>query len=413
MLTRHKKWLLPLFRQIRELRAQPFENRLLALEIQEQLLYRIGRAERRIRQIRKENKDIKRSLAQPGTPKEAARKAKARSKAGEERIEHQRTLISVLRSVGDSIAFIYGDRWDLKQMAQKEDSGFLTGKRGARLERKILRKAYGVGATVVLNDLTHTLRHGDIAVFRPDLWPEGGSPFQLIEVKSRRGGDAARTSRQMDAAKKVFHYISTDEKEAENGLWQRVSIKEEPQYHFTDATRLMCNLPPAGWLVEEVEPGLYYVLIDCAYEGSYEAIFGKILGRGKSMMLSVNDMKKATLAYYPFPLSVEDPEALMRFYNGKFVMFAIVDLEKVNERLAKHSLEATPNDNHEFPWRVSPLGQDSPSEGDISYVGYHPIGRLAAEFLRLDWLLDNIVTAPSKDVIAQYAAKKAADFSGS
>jgi hypothetical protein len=413
MLTRHKKWLLPLFRQIRELHAQPLEKRLLALEIQEELLCRIGRAERRIRQIRKENKEIKRSLAQPGTHKEAARKAKARNKAGEERIEHQQTLISVLRSVGDSIAFIYGDRWDLKQMVQKEDSGFLTGKRGARLERGILRKMYEVGATVVLNDLTHTLRHGDIAIFRPDLWPEGGSPCQLIEVKSGRGGDAARTSRQMDAAKKVFDYISTDEKEAENGLWQRISVNEQPQYHFTDATRLICNLPPAGWLVEEVEPGLYYVLIDCAYEGSYESIFGEILSRGKSFMLSVNDTKKLTVAYYPFPLSVEDSEALLRFYNGDFVMFVMVDLEQVNERLAKHSLKVTPNDNDEFPWRVSSLGQDSPSEEDISYVGYHPIGRLAAEFLRLDWLLDNIVTGPSRGVIAQYVAKKVADFSGS
>jgi hypothetical protein len=376
---------------------------MLALEIQEQLLYRIGRAEQLIRKIRKENKDIKRSLSQPGTPREAARKAKARNEAGDTRIEQQQTLILVLRSIGDSIAFIYGDRWDLKQMVQKEDSGFLSGKRGARMERSILRKAFGIGATVVLNDLTHTLRHGDLAVFRPDLWPDGGSPCFLIEVKSGRGGDAARASRQKTAANKVSDYLFTDKRESENGLWQRISVKEEPQYHFADATRLMCRLPHAGWLVEEVEPGLHYALIDCAHdEISYETIFGEIFSRGKPFMLSVNEMKQQTLAYWPFPLSIDDPEALFRFYNGDFVMFVIVDLEKAGERLSRHSLQLASSGYDDFPWRVSPIGEDSPTKEDISYLGHHPIGRLAAEFLRLDWLLDKIVAGPSREAIAQY-----------
>jgi|GEM_PF-1527373 len=398
MLQRHKKWLLPLFQQVRDLRAQPIEKRLLALEIQEQLLYRMGRAERLIRKIRRENKDIRRSLAQPGTSKQVAGRAKAKNQAGHERIEGQQKLISVLRSIGDSIAFIYGDRWDLKQMVQKEDSGFLTGKRGARLERKIFRKAFEIGATVVLNDLTHTLRHGDIAIFRPDLWPDGGSPCLLIEVKSGRGGDSARTTRQMAAAKQMFDYLHTDRREVENGRWQRISVNEEPQYHFVDATRMMCNLPHAGSLVEEVEPGLHYALIDCAYEeGSYDRIFSGVLSRGKPFILSVNEMKDHTLAYFPFPLSIDSPEALFRFYEGDFVMFVIVDLEKVNERMAVHSLQVLPTSNDEMPWLVSPLGQDMASDEGHCYVGYHPIGRLAAEFLRLDWLLENIVAGPARD----------------
>lgn len=403
MLARHKVWLLPLFQKIRELQAKPLEKRLVSLEIQEQLLYRIGRAEHQVRMIRKENKSIKRALAQPGASREVARKAKAKNQAGYEKIEGQQILISVLRSIGDSIAFIYGDRWDLKQMVQKEASGFLTGKRGVRLERKIFRKAFEIGATVVLNDLTHTLRHGDIAVFRPDLWPDGGSPCLLIEVKSGRGGDAARASRQMTAIKRMIDYLSTDKREAENGQWQRISVAQEPQYHFADATRLMCNLPQAGWLMEEVEPGLHYVLIDSAYkEMSYDTIFGKVFSRGKPLMICVNDMKNQTLGYYPFPLSIEDPEALFRFYNGAFVMFVIVYLEQVNERLAKYSLQVTSSGNDEYPWMVSPIGVDVPNNEDISYVGYHPIGRLAAEFLRLDWLLDNMVAGTWREGIAQY-----------
>jgi hypothetical protein len=86
MFTRHNGWLVPLFRKIRELRAAPPEKRLLALEIQEKLLYRIVRAERLIRKIRKENKNIKKGLAQPGASREVARKAKAKNQAGHERL---------------------------------------------------------------------------------------------------------------------------------------------------------------------------------------------------------------------------------------------------------------------------------------------------------------------------------------
>jgi hypothetical protein len=76
MLTRQKKWLLVLFRELNELRAAPLMNRLLALKIQEQLLDRIGRAERLIRQIRHENKSIKKALALRGSDRNAAQRQK-------------------------------------------------------------------------------------------------------------------------------------------------------------------------------------------------------------------------------------------------------------------------------------------------------------------------------------------------
>jgi hypothetical protein len=403
MLTRQRKWLLTLFGQVRDLQASPLERRLLALEIQEQLLYRIGRAERLIRQIRKEIKTLKMSLARPGNPKGVAREIKTKHVAGIERIEDQQSLISILRSIGDSIAFIYGDRWDLKQMVQKEDSGFLTGKRGAKLERGILRKAFEIGATVVLNDLTHTLRHGDIAVFRPDLWPEGGSPFFLVEAKSGRGGYAARTARQMAATKEIFNYLSTDRKEAENGLWHRISVNQEPQYHFEKASKMMSDLPRGGWLIEEVEPGLHYVIIDCSIEEPpFDAIFGDIIRGRKPFLLSVNDMKKHALAYYPFPLSISPPEVLFSFCNGEFVMWVVVDLDHVNQVLALHSIKVAPGKDDEFPWQVLPIE----GEGIESYVGYHPIGRLAAEFLRLDWLLQNMVAGPAQEMISQYMSSE-------
>lgn len=408
MLTRNKKWLLALFGKVHDLRADPLAKRMLALDIQEEILLRMGRAEYLIRRIRRDNKQIKKTLAQRGTNRDAARDAKARYLAGEERIERQRTVISVLRSIGDAIAFIYGDRWDLKQLVMKEGSGHITRKQGTRLERRILRKAFEIGATVVMNDLTHTLRHGDITVFRPDLWPDGGSPFLLIEAKSGRGGDGSRTARQMAAVTRVFNYLSTDKREAEGGLWQRVSLIEAPHYHFEKATRMMTTLTHGGWLMEQVEPGLHYLLIDSAYPtGNYDLIFRELLASGPHFsVLSVNDMKKRQLGYYPFPLCVLDPEALFRFYNGEFVMFVFVDIDYVNLTLAPKGLRVTLEPDDEYPWQVlSSVGKDSAAESCESRVGFHPIGRLGAEFLRLDWFLQNIVAGPALDAFEKYKAE--------
>jgi hypothetical protein len=403
MLTRHKKWLLALFQQVNELRSDPLNKRLLALEIQEELLRRIGLAERLIRRIRSENRLTKKTLAQRNTQRDVARNAKVRHLAGEQRIAQQRILISILRSIGDSIAFIYGDRWDLKQMVLKEESGFITGKRGTRLERKILRKSFEVGATVVMNDLTHTLRHGDITVFRPDLWPEGGSPLLLIEAKSGRGGGNARKYRQLAAAKQVFDYLTADTREADGGIWQRVSVKEHPQYHFEEVTRMMMTLPHADWLMEEVEPGLHYVLINCSRETrEYGSIFGDLFSRIHPFMISMNDMKEQTLAYYPFPLCIHNPDALFRFYNGEFVMFVIVDLEHVNKLLIPHSISVTLSGSDEYPWMVSSTGTGAAPELSTYCIGFHPVGRLAAEFLRLDWLLENVVAGLAVDAMTKY-----------
>jgi hypothetical protein len=258
-----------------------------------------------------------------------------------------------------------------------------------------------------MNDLTHTLRHGDITLFRPDLWPEGGSPFVLIEAKSGRGGNRARKSRQEAAAKQVFDYLTTDKREADGGIWQRVSVNEHPLYHFEEAKRMMTTLPHTGWVIEEVEPGLHYVLIDCACEtGEYDSIFGELFSRSRPFMISVNDMKEQTLAYYPFPLSIHNPEALFRFYNGEFVMFVIVDLERVNEVLIPNSISVTLSGNDEYPWMVSSTTTDAGPEPSTSYVGFHPIGRLAAEFLRLDWLLRNMVTGALLDAATNYLKER-------
>jgi hypothetical protein len=225
VLSRYKSGLIALFARVHRLQADPTGKRLLALEIQEELLLRIGRAERVIRRTRNEIDALKCRLAQRGNDRETSRQIKAQRIGAENKIELQREVLAILRAVGDAIAFIYGDRWDLTQLVKHETSGFITGKRGTRFERRAFRQVFHVtkDAVAVLNDVTHTLRHGDITVFSPTSWPEGR--FGLFELKSGRGGSRSRTARQSEALERVSNYLRTDVRQAEDGsTWRRESI---------------------------------------------------------------------------------------------------------------------------------------------------------------------------------------------
>jgi hypothetical protein len=401
ILIHYKRTLISLFKKVRELQADPIQNRLTALDVQEELLRCIGRAESRIRRTRKVTGDIKARLSKRGNTRQESAYFKAVLDAGQLRVSQQKTLISVLRSIGDAIPFIYGDRWDLKQFTLKEDAGFITGKRGSRLERSLLRRAFAIGATVVMNDLTHTLRHGDITVFRPDLWPKGGSPFRLLEAKTGRGGNRARAERQKAAAKEIIKYITQDRREVDGYLWERVPASEEPQYHADTFTKLAATLPRCGWVLEEVEPGLHYLLWDGVPNEERDKVTRPLLEKiGPMLQLGVNEMQDASLGYYPFPLSIRDPDVLFRFYNNEFLANVFVSMDQVNAALADRGFRVTITNDVSFPWSASL--PDYLNEETGLKVGFYPLGRLASEFIRLDWLLKSLFGGPMFSFLEEY-----------
>lgn len=104
MLSRYKSGLIALFERVHRLQADPTGKRLLALEIQEELLLRIGRAERVIRRTRNEIDALKCRLAQRGNDRETSGRIKRQHIAGEKKIELQKQMLAILRAVGDAIA---------------------------------------------------------------------------------------------------------------------------------------------------------------------------------------------------------------------------------------------------------------------------------------------------------------------
>jgi hypothetical protein len=391
MLARYKKILISLFTKVHELRMEPLAKRMLALEIQEELLLRLVASERIVRKTKKALNNLKTQLRSRGNTKQVSEQIKKSIERLNANLDRQKYLMWCLRTVGDAIAFIYADKWEIKNYAFKQDAGFISGKAGTRLERGILRSGFKLGGTFVLNDLTNSLRHADITMFRAELWPEGNSPMIFIEAKSGKGGNKERAERQKKNIEEISQYITTDTKTLENGSWHRIEAKRESQHHFQTVENLIKRLSNERKIIQEVETGLYYILLDTRLPESdltdlLAPIFSMI---PNAFMLSVNDVKEQSLGYFPFTLSFVEPNSLFRFYNGEFLFMIIVDIESVNKRIANHKLKIhlTQDDSH--PMQV--ISQIPIKDYDGSYVGFHIIGRLAAEFLRLDWFIENVI----------------------
>jgi len=135
--------------------------------------------------------------------------------------------------------------------------------------------------------------------------PEGESPYLLIEVKMGSGGNQGRAARQKVVMKQIAEYLSNDTREVEGYLCQRVSVTQFPEYPGDTFTKLATALPRGGRIIEEVERGLYYILLDACKTHNYDEVFGPLLDKhGPMMLLRVNDMQRQYCGYSPFPLDV-------------------------------------------------------------------------------------------------------------
>ncbi|WP_380872108.1 hypothetical protein [Sphingomonas sp. DBB INV C78] len=345
---------------------------MLGLAIQERLITLISNAERRITARRGKTKRAKQELANRVSKDEASRR-KAEIGRASDAIGRDKALIGLCRDIGDSIAFLYADRWDIKPLAQKEPPGDITNKKGARLERAILRRLYNDGHSAVLNDLTGSLRHGDVTAFNR------AGYFHIIEAKSGSGGNRHRAARQQVNAQAILDYLARDEGVIMGQPLIRRSVGERLIYHVRAINRLFSLLKAHGEeAMREVEPGVFYCLLTDNPSG--ELIDKLSRPEGPVISLFANDAKRQGLGYFPFPLIFDDPAHTLDFYLGRVVILISIDLYKV-ARLSGAALRAEPGQNLDTPLIVFPPKELGPSVPEYLAIGSHLFGRVGAEFL--------------------------------
>lgn len=361
-------------RLLKRLQQKPIQDAKLGMTIQENLIILISRAEWRIARKRKNIRVERELMSTARLSKSEALASKLNIKRLQQSIDHAKLTIGFCKDIGDCIAFIYIDRWDIKPLFLKESAGNITGKRGSRLERAIFRRIYREGYRCLLNDLTGSIRFADITVFGPY------GTFRLLEAKSGNGGNKKRAARQQADATAVMQYLITDKREFDGAPMFRRSLEERPHYHRKAANSLIKKfLNGTGEQVfREVEPGVFYTVLGQPHS---DKLLGRITkSEGPLMVEFCNDLKRKGEAYYPFALSFDDVDTIMAFYAGQFSFGVIVDFTKVM-RLSGMAGRIERSDDPQRPMIFYPEGPVPDDMPPHLTIGWHIINRIAGEFL--------------------------------
>ncbi|MBI3200841.1 MAG: hypothetical protein HYZ29_04790 [Myxococcales bacterium] len=357
------------------------------LEVQRGLTRSISRVERRIKLLKTTVADIRETVRHHRLTREEARAAKQREVHVREEIKDYQWLLFAFRTIGDALAFLIFDRWDLKPLAFREPSGALTGKKGARLESTITRALIQRGEPAIRSDLTNVIRYGDVAV------PIHGFPF-FLEAKSGRSR-SARDARQLDAMKKISAYLVTDSTEGLYGMpWRvdRVEANLPEAHHAESLNELIARSKTEGVSVADVEPGVRYMVARHWEETTLALLMD---GMVKPLLFELNEAKNAAdwTGYYPFTLSIRAPSDVFDFLRDALVVLVVVDIARVQALLRGKGYEAEFTKGA-YSWVCHSIGGDHSVTPLL--VSRHLFGRVAFEFLSLSTLLDETVRMPER-----------------
>lgn len=271
-------------------------------------------------------------------------------------------------------------------MAFKSGPGFVSGKSGTKLELEILKGCFDRGMIALQNDLTNCLRYGDITI------PHEGT-FQIVEVKSG-DVDRSRNQRQMTELKKISDYLREDEVQGLYGIEEvvrRQSHSEEQIDRRNVMNTLITRSYAEGNVMAQAEEGLYYFV---AGDSNFD-VFDNVPSDAKPLVMFVNDLKFENVGYYPFTLSIDDPDHWFDFFDGKFVLAVIIDLNVMRQKYTEAGWNVSLIDDEEQPWALH-LTDRAGADGEPSEikVSRHFWGRIAAEFASLDWLIKQTIMPP-------------------
>ena len=384
MFTRYKWSIHRLTEMLRHLEAHPDDLDCL-LKLQWRLVDLIRRTERRIGALRELRRTLKQRHRASRQPKAGARATKERINAIGEHISANQHLLFVWRCFGDGIAFLYLDKYALKQTLYnthdyyaKQTAGTLSGKAGLRLEWAIVRKFCKNLLPAMLCDITNTIRHGDVCPLI------GQDPFP-IEVKASKNSNA-RVARQLESLKSLHEFLINDEAVDFRGssTVRRVEFVA-PEVNFVDeVNQCIAEAQRIGLAQTSPEDGLFYV---CVGPDSTSDQFNAVL-RSDCFYTLLNEAKSAGtwMPYYPFTLSIRNATALYQFIAGDLTLIVMVHVPTMLSLFASKGLKAELVDHEDWFMVVSREGAKW-GENPFITVSTPFFGRLFHEFQSLEWFV--------------------------
>jgi hypothetical protein len=292
-------------------------------QFQQLLLGEIVRTEIKIRDLKKEMRAFPDS-----NEEDSARRIEALAR----RLEGYRHRAYIWRCFGDGIAYLYMDKYALKQTyyntdtpSVKQDAGFITGKTGIAQEIRVLEEALRQGVPALLTDLTNTIRHGDVCLM------DGSDPF-LIEVKTTKKLDS-RGKQQRHRVRKLHDFFATDRAEGFRGYShvRRESHALPEQDYVEQLNACIVKAKLDGFAACQPERGVCYIVETRL--NTKLAEFLPSLRFVAPWFCFLNELKntRSWAPYRPFVLTIEREADLWGFIRGEILITIVVDINVLCE----------------------------------------------------------------------------------
>lgn len=356
----------------------PHEFKELAYDIQQLLLDRIIKVEERIIQnneivksnkIKNRNKNIS-----PDERKDIGQETKRLNDVNEMLKQDLRRL----REIGDSIAFAYFNKHDLKSLCWKQTAGFIGGKDGLKRELEELERFFNQGDFAILNDITNSLRFGDITV------EKDGKPH-LVEIKTSVHSNARirRQEKDLNERMELIHNDYVENLFGSDKKLKKITSSTPEKNYVSGLEELIDIAIQKSKVSTKIEEGLTYIVI---YKSNdFEFIKELIEKMNEPKVIYINSMKGLEENYIPFPNLISDSKALMEFYNGNLILMVVIEMGAVRNKLENFGYELSSND--EKGWTIK-FDNDGVEETVIA--SDFNITRVGREFVSLDWIILSI-----------------------
>lgn len=297
-------------------------------------------------------------------------------------------ILFILKSFGDSIAHIYIDKHNLKQLAYdldkttlKQSSGFISGKEGFKYELKQLKTLLKEGFPCLLCDITNSIRYGDIILL-------GYENPLFIECK-KKNTNSSRNSRQSRRLNELATFYQTDEKKMNYGLQnvKRMELDSKPKEYLIKINDLIEKAESEGIASERIENSLYYFVIK---NGDFSQEFSKYKIQ-KPFVFDLNEYKNHLnwIPYCPFTLSISKFQYLFEFIKGELIILVVIDIQGISKIAQKLGLHFEINEDPHYPFAFYKFGKDKAIAEAMFSISEHMITRVALEFVSLEWLITN------------------------
>lgn len=356
----------------------PHEFKELAYEIQLVLLDRLIKVEEIITQNNEIIKLNKQKTRDKNTAPDERKDISLETKRLNDVNEILKQDLKRLREIGDSIAFAYFNKHDLKSLCWKQTSGFIGGKDGLKRELEELERFFKQGNFAILNDITNSLRFGDITV------EKDGKPH-LVEIKTSIHSNA-RIRRQEKDLNERMELLHNDYVEnlfgSDKKLKKMISSKPEKNY-VVELEELIDIAMQKSKVAAKIEEGLTYIII---YKlDDFEFLQELIEQMNEPKVIYINSMKGLEENYIPFPNLISDSKALIEFYNGNLILMVAIEMGIIKNKLENLGYELSSSD--EKGWTIK---FDNNGVKETVMASNFNIARVGREFVSLDWIILSI-----------------------